>query len=248
MTQIWAHRGASHYAPENTLPAFELAHEMGADGIELDVHLTRDGALAVAHDFTVDRCSSSTGRIAEMTAAQLKELDFSNHKSGYHSTRLPLLEEVYAWLKHTDMVVNVEIKSGEIIYGGIEEKLTALAKAMNVEDRVFYSSFDHYSLMRLRAVNPQARTAPLYSEAMYAPWRYAKAIGAQAIHPAHITVNFEDYVTLANEAGILVNVWTVDDPARIAELARQGVNAIITNVPDVARLIRDQYYTPSPVK
>ena len=235
MTQIWGHRGASHYAPENTLPAFELAAQMGADGIELDVHLTRDGALAVAHDFTVDRCSSGTGRIADMTLKELKELDFSNRKAGYRATRIPTLDEVYAWIRQTDMVVNVEIKSGEIVYQGIEEKLVALARAMDVEERVFYSCFNHYSLMRLRAIDDTVRVAPLYSAAIYEPWKYAREIGAQAIHPMHMTVDSPGYMDQAREAGVLVNPWTVDDPARIEWLTGQGVNAIITNVPDIAR-------------
>lgn len=234
MTKIWAHRGASFYAPENTLPAFALAAQMGADGVELDVHLSRDGELAVAHDFTVDRCSSGTGRIADMTMAELRELDFSNRKSGYRATRIPTLGEVYALILTTDMAVNVEIKSGEIVYGGIEEKLVALAKEMGAEDRVYYSSFNHYHLTRLRELNPNARTAPLYSAALCEPWKYAKGIGAQAIHPLHSTLDIAGYMEAANAAGILVNPWTVDDPERIGHLAGMGVNAIITNKPDVA--------------
>ena len=112
-TQIWAHRGASAYAPENTLEAFQLALDMGADGIELDIQLSADGELMVLHDDTIDRTSSGTGRLSDMTLWQLKELDFSMGMSQYAGARIPTLREVYRLLAKRDVIVNVEIKAEE---------------------------------------------------------------------------------------------------------------------------------------
>ncbi len=237
-TQIWAHRGASFAAPENTLNAFALARDMGADGIELDVHLSLDGELIVAHDETVDRCSSGTGRIADMTLTQLKELDFSNHKTGYRGVRAPTLEEVFALIKPTNMVINVEIKSGVVLYEGIEAKCSALAAAAGMADRVFYSSFNHYSLLQMKAVEPGARIAPLYSEAMIEPWKYAAAIGAQAIHPYYPTMATPGMMRGLAELGVLCNPWTVDGESELMWLIGLGVNAVITNKPDLALKVR----------
>ena len=109
-TAIWAHRGASAYAPENTLEAIELALRMGADGIELDVHRTRDGKLVVIHDETVDRTSNGSGYVKDMTCAELKKLDFSNGFEKYRGARIPTLKEVYGMLRSTQALINVEIK------------------------------------------------------------------------------------------------------------------------------------------
>ena len=94
-TKVWAHRGASGYAPENTLEAFELAMRMGAYGIELDVHRTKDGKLVVIHDETVNRTSNATGYIKDYTCQELKKLDFSNSMSEFKNTRIPTLREVF---------------------------------------------------------------------------------------------------------------------------------------------------------
>jgi glycerophosphoryl diester phosphodiesterase len=236
-TLVWAHRGASFIAPENTLEAFSLAAQMGADGIELDVHLSRDGELIVAHDETVDRCSSGTGRIADMTLREIKQLDFSNHRAGYRGVRAPTLEEVYALIKPTGLTVNVEIKSGVVLYHGIEEKCVALARACGMADRVYYSSFNHYSLLAVKAAEPSARIAPLYSEAMIAPWKYAASIGAQSIHPFYPTVATPGMAEGLRVTGVLCNPWTVDGEEDIARLAMAGVNAVITNKPDLAKKV-----------
>ncbi len=239
-TSVWAHRGASFIAPENTLEAFGLARDMGADGIELDVHLSADGELIVAHDETVDRCSGGTGRIVDMTLRELKQMDFSNHKPGYRGVRVPTLEEVYKLVKPTGMVVNVEIKTGIVLYPGIEEKCAALARAAGMDGRVYYSSFNHYSLLQMKAAEPTARVAPLYSEALVEPWKYALAIGAQAIHPFYPTMATPGMKEALRETGILLNPWTIDGEREIAWAAQMGANAVITNKPDLAKKVLEQ--------
>jgi glycerophosphoryl diester phosphodiesterase len=234
---IWAHRGASDIAPENTLEAFSLARDMGADGIELDVHLSKDGELIVAHDETVDRCSGGTGRILDMTLGEIKRLDFSNGKAGYRDVKAPTLAEVFELVKPTDMTVNVELKSGAVLYEGIEEKCVRLAREFGVEERIWYSSFNHYSLLMLRAIEPGARIAPLYTEALVEPWHYAARIGAQAIHPYYPTMATPRMMESLAETGISCHPWTVDDEKALMWMAQLGVDAVITNKPDIARKV-----------
>ena len=127
-TQVWAHRGASAYAPENTLEAFRLA-----DGVELDVQLSRDGELVVAHDETIDRVSNGTGYIKDYTLAQLKKLSFNRLFPKFKDARIPTLKEVYELLKPAGLTVNVELKTGIILYPEIEEKVLALTASIGLD-------------------------------------------------------------------------------------------------------------------
>lgn len=120
--KVFAHRGASHYAPENTLPAFALAAEQGADGIELDVHLTKDGELVVIHDEKLDRTTNGTGWVKDYTLAELKTFCADNHLSGYPDARIPTLREVLELIRPTGLLVNIELKTSILWYDGIEEK------------------------------------------------------------------------------------------------------------------------------
>ena len=154
--QVYAHRGASAYAPENTLPAFALAMEQGADGIELDIHLTKDGELVVIHDEKVDRTTNGTGLVKDYTLAELRGLCADNGMEGFSEARIPTLREVLALVKPSDMMVNIEIKTGILWYDGIEEKALRLVQDMGMQDRVIWSSFNHYST-RSRVAGPRSR-------------------------------------------------------------------------------------------
>ena len=174
MTKVWAHRGASAYAPENTIPAFQMAMEMGADGLELDVHESSDGKLMVIHDERIDRTSNGTGRVVDMTCQQLKKLDFSNGMPDYKDVRIPTLREVYGLIKDSRMTVNVEIKCDVVIYPGIWDKVISLEREMGMQGRIIYSSFNHYVLQKVRELDPDAEIGLLYANAMVDPWVYAK--------------------------------------------------------------------------
>ena len=157
--KVWAHRGASAYAPENTIPAFRMAMEMGADGIELDVQLSSDGKLMVIHDATVNRTSNGSGRVVDMTCQELKKLDFSNGMAEYKDARIPTLKEVYGLVKNSAMTVNVEVKCDEVMYYGIWDKLIRLEREMGMQGRIIYSSFNHYVLQKIREIDPDDRPA-----------------------------------------------------------------------------------------
>ena len=180
---IWAHRGASGHAPENTLPAFRMAAEMGADGVELDVQLTKDGKLVVCHDETIDRTSSAKGWIKDYTLAELKALDFSNGNRAYEGVRIPTLEEVLELLNPTGLTVNIEIKTGIVFYKGIEEQLLDLVRNMHWEERVIYSSFNHETLRTLHRLDLDAPLGVLYADGLVDAVRYGRSLGASALHP-----------------------------------------------------------------
>lgn len=241
-TAIWAHRGASAYAPENTLEAFMLAHRMQADGIELDIHMTKDGQIVVAHDETVERCSNGLGRIIDLTLEELKSLDFSHGINGYSGIRIPTLKEVLSFMKGNALFLNIEIKSGLVQYEGIEQKTVELVKKMGMENRVIYSSFNHYSLILLRRYEPAARIGLLYSEAMVDPHVYAQHLKANAIHPYFPTLMVPGALEGCRTRGIQVHPWTVNEPEHILWMLKENVDAIITNNPDVAYKIRESIH------
>ncbi len=233
-TRVWAHRGASTYAPENTLAAFEKAAEMGADGIELDVHRSRDGKLVVIHDETVDRTSNGRGRVVDMTCQELKKLDFSMGMDGYRETRIPTLREVYGLLKGTDLVLNVEVKCDRIVYEGIWHELICLEREMGMQGRILYSSFNHSVLKELHCVDPDICIGLLYSNCIVDPWVYAGYMNADAIHPGvNAFRQTESIIERCHENGIRVNLWTVDTPQEAVALAEMDVDSLITNRPDL---------------
>lgn len=235
-TKVWAHRGASGYAPENTIPAFKLAVEQKADGVELDVHLSSDGKLMVIHDETVDRTSKGTGRVVDMTCQELKKLDFSNGMPGYKDARIPTLKEVYGLLKNTNLTINVEIKCDVVIYYGIWDKVIELEREMGMQGRIIYSSFNHYVLMKLREVDPKAKIGLLYSEAMVDPWVYANYLHADAIHPHYLAaLGCPGLIEGCKKAGVEIHPWTCNDEQVVCDLASAGIEAVITNYPDKAR-------------
>ena len=150
MTKVFAHRGASGYAPENTLQAFSLAQEQGADGIELDVQLTKDGEVVVIHDETIDRTSTGKGYVRDYTLEELKKFSFHNHMEKYKGVKIPTLREVLELVKPGKMEVNIELKTGIFWYPDIEEKTMKIVEEAGMEDRVIYSSFNHYSVQKVR--------------------------------------------------------------------------------------------------
>lgn len=234
MTSIWAHRGASADAPENTLAAFELAFEQGADGIELDVQRTADGVLVVCHDETIDRTSDGAGAVAELGFEQLRSYSFNNGRSGFGRVPIPTLAEVLGLVRGTQKVVNIELKNSVVAYPGMEAEIEALVGELEVGEQVWYSSFNHRSLVRLAELGTTVGLGALYVEQLVRPWQYAASFGATALHPLASTVDAE-LVAAAHEVGIRVHPWTVDAPEQIQALAQAQVDAIITNVPARAR-------------
>lgn len=231
---VWAHRGASGYAPENTLPAFKLAAEMGADGVELDVQLTKDGVIIVCHDERIDRTSNGAGFIRDYTLKELKEFDFCNGNIAYEGTRIPTMEEVFDLLEPTGLTINIELKTGVYFYPGIEEQILELTKRKGWLDRVIFSSFNHYSIMKIKELEPAALTGFLYADGTLGMPGYAAENEVNALHPALYNLQYPDYMEDCNMFDIDVNVWTVNSEADLIKCRDYGVNAVITNYPEKA--------------
>ena len=238
-TKVWAHRGASAYAPENTLEAFRLAAEQKADGVELDVQLSKDGELVVIHDETIDRVSDGSGYVRDYTLEELKRFHFNRLHPEYADARIPTLAEVYELLKPAGLEINVEIKTGICFYPGIEEKLFRLEQDLGMQGKIIYTAFNHYSVMKMREYDPKAKIGLLYADGFQDVPGYAAGLGADALHPALYNLQYEGFLKACREKKLLLHVWTVDDEKYMRRLVQEGIDAIITNKPDVARRIVD---------
>lgn len=231
---IYAHRGASYKAPENTMAAFQLALEEGADGIELDVHVSADGVPVVIHDARLERTTNGRGWITEWTAKELKTLDAGSwFDPMYKKERIPLLEDVLAWIKQTSLRLNIELKDAPMMAPDIQERVVELVRAYDLSERVVISSFHHARLVYLQAIAPEIERAVLYVARLYEPWIYAAHVGVHGLHPFHEAVDAR-CVREVRERGLAIRPYTVDDPERIRELASFGVTAVITNRPEQA--------------
>lgn len=239
MTKVFAHRGASGYAPENTLPAFELADRQKADGIELDVQLTKDGQVVVIHDEKIDRTSSGSGFVRDYTLEELRQFSFDHHMDQYQGVKIPLLKEVLELVKPGSMEVNIELKTGIFWYQGIEEKTLEIVKEAGMEDRVIYSSFNHYSVQKIKELDPSAQTAYLYSDVMLDVEKYAAATGVEGIHPAVYHMYMSDFAEAYKKSGLKVRVWTVNEEEDMKRFIEEDVEAVITNYPDRAVMVRE---------
>lgn len=232
--QIFAHRGARRQAPENTLPAFQRAIELGVDGIELDVHCSRDGKLVVFHDFALDGLTNVQGPIAARSALECARIDAGSHFAPQYATvGIPTLDEVF------DLVgdrcrINVEIKDQSASGGNAVAPLAAMIQARNLCEQVIVSSFNPMALIQMRWVQPRIELGLLFEEPL-APWLrhawFTPILQPQALHPWSVLVD-EELMQWAREMGCAVNVWTVNELEEAHRLAALGVDAIITDVPD----------------
>ena len=240
MTKIFAHRVASAYAPENTLPAFELAERQGADGIELDVQLTKDGEVAVIHDEKIDRTGTGEGFVRDFTLAELKSLSFHNQMEEYRGVKIPTLREVLELVKPGNMAVNIELKTGIFWYPGIEEKTMEIVRQVGMKERVIYSSFNHCSIQKVRSLDAQAETAYLFSDVILDVENYAAATGIDGLHPAVYHLYMSDFLERYQKSGLKVRVWTVNKEEDMKKIMEAGLEAVITNYPDIALKVREK--------
>ena len=226
-----AHRGFSGKYPENTLLAFEKAIEAGADGIENDVHLTRDGEIVVIHDELVDRTTNGKGLVKDMAYDELNKLDASYKFSEYGVQRIPTLREYLDLVKNTDLISNIELKTGVFEYPGIEKKVYDMLREYDMVDRVIISSFNHYSVMRMKALDPGIKCGFLTESWIINAGEYVSRHGVECYHPFFKSMTSE-YVTELKKHGVEINTWTVNEDVDIQEMIEVGVDSVITNYPD----------------
>lgn len=227
-----AHRGDSKNAPENTLASFKRALEMGADGIELDVQLTKDGQLVVIHDERVDRTTDGIGYVKDFTLKELKRLDAGlKFDKKFTGERIPTLYEVFELIGHKNFIVNIEIKSGIVLYPGIEEKLIKAIDDYDFEDRVVISSFNHYSLRDVKRMAPELKIGLLYQCGLVEPWHMAIRMEAYSLHPFYFNV-IPELVEGCKKYDVRLFPWTVDRKEDMVMMINEGVDAIITDDPE----------------
>ena len=231
---VWAHRGASGYLPENTMEAFEKAVELEADGIELDVHLSKDGRIVVIHDERLERVSDGTGWVKDHTLEELRQFNYNKTHPELANAHIPTLEEVFDFMKPTGKTINVELKTGIIFYPHLERMVVRLVKEMGMEDQVLYSSFNHYSCVKIHRLNPQAYVGFLCADGMINQLTYTAKHHANAVHPALCNLQYPGYVETAFKKGLDINAWPVNEKEHMLLCCKAGINAMITDYPDVA--------------
>lgn len=234
--KVYAHRGYSGKYPENTMLAFQKAAETGCYGIELDVQLTRDGEVVVIHDEKIDRTTDGTGWVRDYTLAELKKFNASAAWNGKHpATQIPSFEEYCEWVKGTDLVTNVEIKSSVYYYEELEEKTLEIVKKHGIEKKILFSSFNHSSITLLRRLAPDIPCGALVENLdLGNPGYYCEKFDFQYYHPGMKALT-EEMVVSCREHNIPLNVWTINDMGDLEQLYAWGCEGAITNYPGVCK-------------
>lgn len=243
MTLVVAHRGAAALAPENTIEAYRLGVEAGADAIELDVHLTADGQLAVIHDETLDRTTDRSGSVASLTMAEIAAADagfrFEAADGAFtfrgKGLRVPTLPQVLDWLPEGIGLV-VEIKAREATAPAVEALRGSRVLAAGTASLI---SFDEQAIDRAHELDPGLPTGYLLvpSQSVERALAYAVEHGHAAVHPweGDLGMDPEPLLSLARAYGRLVGCYVVNDPERMQQLAAHGLWGFVTDLPGVAR-------------
>ena len=231
-----AHRGASRLAPENTLAAFRLASEIGADAVELDARLSADGAVVVHHDLTLDRTTNGSGGVSECRLADLKALDAgAKFDPRFAGERIPSLDEVFEAIgRH--VLINIELKNYESVLDRLAEAVVRVVRRHGLERRVLLSSFNPFALWTARRLAPEVPRGLLVWPGQKR-WIRAALNRLTTIEAYHPQDSMTDRLTIADQhtQGRRVYVWTVNEVERMRELLLLGCDGLITDVPDVAR-------------
>lgn len=215
-----AHRGASFYEPENTLRAVRRAIELGADMVEVDVRLSKDGFVIVIHDETVDRTTNGTGYVKEKSLKELKSLD-----AGF-GEKIPTLEEVIETVKGKIKLI-VELKNQ-----GFEDKVVGILKKKNFVEDVIVASFFHKAIRRVKELNNKIKTGVIFRCSPVNVTDLALKSKADILFPEYKYVTSETVKEIHRE-NLEVYVWTVDDPEKAKVFVEMNVDGIVTNKPDL---------------
>ncbi|MBF1709106.1 MAG: glycerophosphodiester phosphodiesterase [Streptococcus sp.] len=240
MTKIFAHRGSKGTHPENTLASFKEAVRVGSDGIELDVHLTKDGHLVVIHDETVDRTTNGTGEIRNLTLAEIKAMDAGSwFHNKYAGEKIPTLEEVLLLLTELGFngQLNIELKTDVIQYKGLVEKCLALQSAKDWPFAIVYSSFNPYTLVELKEANPSQEIGLLFESKEWADKGDAM-LEKESYHP---DLKLLDWAIEWNRNQLPLRVWTVNEDTDINRCFELQIEAIFTDYPEKALQLKENY-------
>lgn len=237
---IFAHRGASAHAPENTLAAFELALEHGADAIELDVKLSSDGNAVVIHDATVERTTGARGRVKDLSLAQIRALDAGSFMAArFHTEKIPMLEEVFEAVGRRTFI-NVELTNYNAPRDHLVETVCMLVKKFNLQNRVLFSSFFASNLAKARGLLPEVPCGLLTMPGLLGAWgrSFGFTFGSyQALHP-NLKDATHQQVPRVHRLKRRVHVWTVNKADDLHRLFSWGVDGVITDDPRLAVEVR----------
>jgi glycerophosphoryl diester phosphodiesterase len=236
---IFAHRGSSAYAPENTLAAFELALQQAADALELDAKLTADGEVVIIHDQTLLRTTGQPGIVRECTLAEIQKLDAGSHFDiAFKGERIPTLENLFEKVGDRALY-DIELTNYASLTDPLPEKVAALVQRYGLADRVLFSSFNPLALIRVRRRLPRCSIGLLARPARLGRWARSwlgTLLGYQALHIAKVDASLE-IVTSTHHRNKRLHVYTVNDSVELASLFKMGVDGIFTDDPPLARRI-----------
>jgi glycerophosphoryl diester phosphodiesterase len=231
-----AHRGASAYAPENTIAAFDKAVEMKADYIEIDVQRSKDGKLVLIHDTTVDRTTDGSGKVGNLTFKELRNLDAGSWKGEqFAGAQIPTFDEILDRY-HGKIGILIELKAPEL-YPGIEENVAKELKERNLDkpqnEKIIVQSFNHKSMKKMNELLPKAPIGVLTSSSADTTEQALQEFSTYAdyFNPSYGIVT-EDLVNQVHSLGMKIGSWTVRSQEAAAFLLDVGVDAIITDYPD----------------
>ncbi|MEG1523483.1 MAG: glycerophosphodiester phosphodiesterase [Clostridia bacterium] len=239
MTKVIAHRGFSSKYPENSMLAFEKAIELGADGVEFDVQLSKDGVPIIFHDESLLRITGDDLFVKDLMFEELKQFDISyRFKGACPVQRIPSLEAYCSRAEKLDFLTILEFKTAIFEYQGIEQQVIDMLRRFHLCNRVILSSFNHYTLLRCKQIAPELPLGILYECRIAEPQQYATTLGMQYLHPDYRFLNDAELAKY-EAAGIRTNPWTVDHEADIRYLlGQQNIHAIMSNKPDLVMALR----------
>ncbi|MDQ0205278.1 glycerophosphodiester phosphodiesterase family protein [Alkalicoccobacillus murimartini] len=234
-TQIFAHRGFSGKYPENTMTAFKQAEKAGADGIELDVQLTKDAIPVIIHDRTVNRVTTGKGRVSSYTLQEIQQLKMKDNEH----EKIPTFEEFLAWTKNHSQLLNVELKTELTDRSHIKELILPLLNKYGVEERTILSSFDHKALYLAKQEKPHVEAAALVHQAMVNPEDYLRMLEVEGIHFKSSSLLMHEAQAL-QENGFAIRPYTVNTVDMMRQFFSWGCEGIFTDFPDLALDVRDR--------
>ncbi|WEG15392.1 glycerophosphodiester phosphodiesterase [Alkalihalophilus pseudofirmus] len=238
--EIFAHRGSSIDHPENTMAAFQAAYEIGADGIEFDVQLTKDLVPVVIHDETLDRTTTGYGLVSDHTKEQLKTLDAGTwFDTQYADESIPTLEEVLVWASDKFIKLNIELKGHVNQRESLIQKVIPMIQTYQLERHVILSSFDHVCIKEVKKLAPEMEAAAIVTAALHEPLTYLRSLGVEGYH-------YMSPLLLKEEAGVLIDAgvhirpYTVNEEDMLRRYIQWGCAGIFTDHPKLALTIRDE--------
>lgn len=240
---IFAHRGASLYAPENTLAAFRLAIQQGADAIEMDAKLSKDGYVVIIHDQTLDRTTGVQGRVGEMLLSDIRKLDAGSHFSpAFRGEPIPTLEEVLAEFGEKTYY-NIELTNYASLNDNLPEKVTALVQAYRLSDHVLFSSFNPLALLRARRKLPRVPIALLSLPGKKGKWARSWLGNLLSYHALHIALQdiSPALIAKAHSRRKRVHVFTVNREEEMRDLIKLEIDGFFTDDPSLARKVISSY-------